>query len=111
MRTIKKFKGIFGVLLAASIAVCLALCLAPAESAAADGMYAFEISSFDAVYDVHADRTIDVEERVTIDYTGTRNTGFIRDLPVNDGDRVYGIDVKQFDGRETDVDYPVEIEE
>ena len=111
MRTIKKFKGIFGVLLAASIAVCLALCLAPAESAAADGMYAFEISSFDAVYDVHADRTIDVEERVTIDYTGTRNTGFIRDLPVNDGDRVYGIDVKQFDGRETDVDYTVEIED
>lgn len=91
-------------------AIIFALALPFSSSRAFADAYSFEISSFNASYDVHADRTIDVSEEVTINYTGTHNTGFLRDLPVNEGDRVYGVKVSELvNGAQTDVDYKVSL--
>ena len=98
----------------AIIAAVLIAIFAPSASSPvyAAGAYSFEIENFIVNYDVHADRTIDVEEHITIHYTGYASTGFYRDLPVNAGDRVHNVDVKQLNasGAETDVDYSVDIE-
>ena len=113
MRIKRKYCAcLIAAIVAALIAVFVAI--APAASPVyAAGAYDMEIALFDVTYDVHSDRTIDVEERVTINYTGWSNTGFIRDLPVNAGDRVYDIDVKELNasGAEVDVDYSVSIED
>lgn len=115
MRTrLKKKLWLFFALIAAIFALILLPSASPSAAAdAASQPYSFTINQFDVSYDVHPDRTIDVEERVTIHYTGYASTGFYRDLPVNAGDRVYNADVKQLNsaGAETDVDYSVEIED
>lgn len=99
---------IFSILLAVLAAFIIPAATKPAYAAP----YSMEISSFNATYDVHSDRTIDVEEIVTINYTGTQNTGFYRDLPVNAGDRVYSVDVKELNnGVEENVDYSVKLED
>ncbi len=96
--------------------LCGAFALAPSTSADAASYlpYSMEIERFDATYDVHSDRTIDIEERVTIEYTGSRSTGFYRDLPVNAGDRVYGVSVSELSrngANEVDVDYSVSLDD
>ena len=80
-------------LLVALLAAVIAFLLPSASPSYAAGAYSFEITNFTATYDVHSDRTIDIEERVTIHYTGYASTGFYRDLPVNAGDRVYNASV------------------
>ena len=111
-----KTRGLRNALLAAAVALLLALTLflpSATTSAYAAEPYSFEIENFDATYEVHSDRTIDVEERVTIRYTGYASTGFYRDLPVNAGDRVTGLTVSRLsrDGTaEIDEDYSVDID-
>ena len=111
MKTRKKFGAIL--LLVALLAAVIAFLLPSASPAYAAGAYSFEITNFTATYDVHSDRTIDIEERVTIHYTGYASTGFYRDLPVNVGDRVYDANVTEINssGSETAVDYTVELED
>lgn len=93
------------------VTAILAFILPFAASPAYAAPYSLEIDNFTVSYDVHADRTINVEEKVAINYTGTHNTGFLRDLPVNAGDRVYNVEVKELSGNtEKDVDYKVSLE-
>ena len=105
------------VIVTAAIAVAAGTFLPRASSTAyaatRDRAYSIEITNLVINYDVNTDRSINIEERVTIHYTGYASTGFYRDLPVNSGDRVYNVDVKQLNGNgsETDVEYSVEIED
>ena len=68
MKTRKKFGAIL--LLVALLAAVIAFLLPSASPAYAAGAYSFEITNFTATYEVHSDRTIDIEGRLTIHYTG-----------------------------------------
>ncbi len=75
---------------------------------AASDPYSFEFKSFSVTYDIRSDLTMSVTEDFVIDYTGTRNTGFIRDLPVNAGDRVRKVRAYEYiDGKFESVAYAV----
>lgn len=70
--------------------------------------YAFSVEQYDAVYDINADRSMSVTEDITILFKGTKSTGFIRDIPVNAGDRVTKIKVYEIkNGEPVSVDYDV----
>jgi uncharacterized membrane protein YgcG len=72
--------------------------------------YSFEISRYDLVYDIKADRTMHVTENVTIRFTGALSTGFYRDIPINDGDRIKN--VKVYDGETLEeAEYDVTMED
>ena len=103
----------FVLAVAAALLLAVFMLTGSASPAYAAGAYSLEIDNFNVVYNVEADRTIDVEERVTIHYTGYSSTGFYRDLPVNAGDRVYNARVTQLNaaGEETEVDYSVKLED
>jgi uncharacterized membrane protein YgcG len=75
---------------------------------AASDAYSFELSQYDVVYDIKADRSMHVTEDLTVNFTGSRITGFIRDIPVNSGDRVKNIKAYNSDG--TTADYSVYME-
>lgn len=117
MKTLKKTRILLLLVIATVVIAIAAGIFTPRSSsavyAAESQPYSFEITKLEITYDVNTDRTIDIEERVTIYYTGYSSTGFYRDLPVNSGDRVYDVDVKQLNanGDETDVEYSVEIED
>lgn len=99
-------------------AFCLALIalLIPSASPvfAANSYYSpkdYNIDNFTVVYDIRSDRSMSVEERITIDHTGYDSTGFYRYIPVNAGDRATNIEVSQiYNGEETSVDYTVSLE-
>ncbi len=112
MKTKSNAKILLLALLIAAAAL-FALPFGTGSAFAANSAYSFEIENLTVNYDVHADRTIDVEERVTIKYTGYSSTGFYRDLPVNEGDRVYNVEVKEANasGAQFDVDYGVDIDD
>lgn len=108
-------------LLAALFAmICLALsaliALSPSPAYAANpyyvGPYDYNIDSYVVQYDLQSDRTMSVEERLTINHMGYSSTGFYRYIPVNAGDRVTNVSVCQISsGAETEVDYTVSLED
>lgn len=68
------------------------------------------IAGYSAVYDIRADRTMTVTEELTFHFYG--KSGFVRDIPVNGGEKVRNIRVKELDesGAEQDVYYKVTSE-
>lgn len=75
---------------------------------AANSAYSFEFTSYSVTYDINADLTMSVTEDLTILFTGYKSTGFIRDIPINAGDRVRNVRVYELkNGEPTDVDYSV----
>ena len=112
MRKIIKFP------IAALCTLCLALaCLfiffggGTKTAYAASNPYSFEFRAYSVTYDINADLTMSVKEDLTILFTGSRSTGFIRDIPVNAGDRVRNIRVSQIEnGNNIAVDYSVNNE-
>lgn len=77
----------------------------------AAGYYDYYYEQYALTYDVNADLTMTVTEDFTVRYTGTRNTGILRDIPVNAGDRVRNVRCAEIiDGETTAVEYAVESE-
>ncbi|HUP01818.1 MAG TPA: DUF2207 domain-containing protein, partial [Gemmatimonadota bacterium] len=62
-------------------AVLATLLLAPASARAQEDT-GWTISSFDVEYTIHPDRSIEVVERITVDFGGLRRHGIYRDIPV-----------------------------
>lgn len=85
----------------------LALLIRPTQAYAA-GDYRFELEQYNVVYDIHSDRTMNVEETITVHFLGRDSTGFYRDIPVNAGDRVRNVRVTDEDGSEADYDVDIE---
>ena len=54
------------------------------------------IAGYDTVFDIRADRTMTVTEDLTFHFYG--KSGFVREIPVNGGERVRNIRVKELDG-------------
>jgi uncharacterized membrane protein YgcG len=77
--------------------------------AASGSDYSFELEVFNVTYDIKADRTMHVKEDLTVFFTGSRITGFIRDIPVNAGDRVKNVKAYNSDG--TTAQYSVSMED
>lgn len=74
--------------------------------------YAFEVAKYDIVFDIADNCSIKVTEDLTISYMGRQSTGFIRDIPVNDGAQVRNITVKKIESAGlTDVWYDVYTED
>lgn len=97
-----------------AIAAFIAPPLSPTYAAGSSYLspYDYNIDSYVADYDLHADRTMSVEERITIAHTGYKSTGFYRYIPVNAGDRVTNVSVCQLSyGEEDEVDYSVSLED
>ena len=65
------------------------------------------IARYSAVYDIRADRTMTVTEDLTFHFYG--KSGFVREIPVNAGEKVRNISVKELDegGNEKAVYYNV----
>lgn len=81
-------------------------------STSTSGDYRFTVTSYGVTYDIEADRSMQVCENLEIKYEGTDSTGFIRDIPVNAGDRVKNVKVAEMvNGVETEVPYSVYIED
>jgi uncharacterized membrane protein YgcG len=97
------------VLLACVALLCLGaiVCIQPVY--AASGSYDFELSSYDVVYEINADRTMHITENIEIHFLGSESTGFLRDIPVNGGERVKNVVVYNNDG--SVADYSVIIED
>lgn len=69
----------------------------------------FVFTDFNATYDIRADRTMDVELDLTVEYHAGGITGFYHDIPVNAGDRVRHISAAEIiDGKECALSYDVE---
>ncbi len=67
------------------------------------------VQSLDAVWDIQRDREIHVSERITINFN--YNSGFIRDIPVNGGEKVKNVKVSEIkDGKPVSVYYDVDID-
>ena len=82
------------------------LFLCPWKTAAAEAYSSTYISGYDITYDIHSDRTIDITEDITLSFYG--DSGFIRDIPVNGGEKVMNVKVYQLNGqKETHVYYEV----
>ncbi|MDE6597136.1 MAG: DUF2207 domain-containing protein [Clostridia bacterium] len=97
-------------LIASFIGVICSNRTASADTAPRDA-YDFEISKYNVTYDVAADRKIAVTEDITIHYLGYSSTGFIRDIPVNAGEQVKNVSVRELiNGREHLVYYNVNID-
>ena len=78
----------------------------PWKTAAAETYSSTYISGYDITYDIHSDRTIDITEDITLSFYG--DSGFIRDIPVNGGEKVMNVKVYQLNGqKETHVYYEV----
>jgi uncharacterized membrane protein YgcG len=110
-----KRKGLFACI-CALIVLLISCCIvagsgvkANAESYEDSSAYSFILKQYSATYDVNTDRTMHVKEDITIEFTGSLSTGFMRDLPVNDGDRVTNISVTNGDG--TSAVYSVKVED
>lgn len=105
----KKIKRSYLFLFSAIVALVavLALLIRPTQAYAA-GDYSFELEQYDVVYDINSDRTMDVEETITVHFLGWNSTGFYRDIPVNAGDRVRNVRVTNADGSEADYDVDIE---
>ena len=54
------------------------------------------IAGYDTVFDIRADRTMTVTVVLTFHFYG--KSGFVREIPVNGGERVRNIRVKELDG-------------
>lgn len=79
-----------------------------------DGDYRFHFTEYAITYDVSADRTMQVEEKITVSFDGRDCTGFFVDIPVNGGEQVKNIKVTELDhndGVEKPVAYSVDIED
>lgn len=59
------------------------------------GEYDFYFENYEATYEVKKNREIAVTEVLTINYTGTSNTGFIKSIPVNGGEQVKNVKVTE----------------
>ena len=111
-------KKIIKLPLAALCALCLMLaCLfifsggGTRTAYAASNPYSFEFRAYSVTYDINSDLTMSVKEDLTILFTGSHSTGFIRDIPVNAGDRVRNVRVSQIEnGNTVAVDYSVNNE-
>lgn len=69
----------------------------------------FEFKSYNVIYDVRADRTMDVTLEIEVYYL--LGTGILYDIPVNAGDRVRNLKAYEIvDGRETYLAYSVKQE-
>lgn len=71
--------------------------------------YSFYFKNYDAVYDIESNRKMTVTETLTIEYTGTENTGFIKTIPVNGGEMVKNVKASEIstEGKEISVPYDV----
>lgn len=67
------------------------------------------LSGYDLVYDIRSDRSIAVTEDITVYFSDYgKNSGFIRDIPVNGGELVKNIGVKEIvNASEKSVPYDV----
>lgn len=103
------------VIFAAALALLIPLCAlnVPADVARADtGDYTFGVGSYNVLYDIGDNCEISVTETITITYLGRDSTGFMRDIPVNDGARVKNVKVEGVSliSGGTDVPYEVRID-
>lgn len=57
--------------------------------------YSFYFEQYDVTYDISSNRKIKVTEKIDIHFTGYMSTGFIRDIPVNGGELVKNVNVKE----------------
>ena len=74
----------------------------------AAGYYDFEFTQFYVKYDINPDLTMQVSERFTVKYEGSRSTGIMRDIPVNAGDRVRNVRAYEvIDGVSSSLEYTV----
>jgi len=55
--------------------------------------YSYFFENYEAVYDVRPNRSMRVTETLTVHYTGTESTGFIKYLPVNGGEQVRNVKI------------------
>lgn len=86
-----------------------ALCFGNGVQAGAVNDYDNYIAGYNIVYDIRADRTMTVTEDLTFHFY--QKSGFVRDIPVNGGEKVQNIKVKEIkDGKEQSVYHKVTAE-
>lgn len=110
MKRLKRLPAIFAALALMLVAAVAGLTgMFGGSVANADtSSYSFYFESYSVTMDIQSDRSIHVSQDLTINYTGTRNTGFIQYIPVNGGEIVK--DVKAYnvvDGKKQTVPYTV----
>lgn len=80
----------------------------PASAYSYYGDYSFNVAAYDVVCDINADCTINYTETITINYTGSDSTGFMRDIPLAEKTQIRNVTVCELiNGSETSVDYDV----
>lgn len=108
---------IFAALFALVLALFCGIAAGSGNTAsAASSAYLFSVAKYDIEYDVKSDCSINVTENITISYEGYASTGFLRDIPVNDGAQVRNVHVEKytsnsFDSATESVWYDVDIED
>ncbi len=74
--------------------------------------YSYFFENYEAVYDVRPNRSMRVTETLTVHYTGTESTGFIKYLPVNGGEQVRNVKIYEMSGNtEKNIPYYVYTEQ
>lgn len=115
MKKTKIFPFIYILLIMLTVVAALFVKGGASKAYAADtsNPYAFEFTDFKVVYDIRADRTMDVTMDLGVYYSGYDSTGFMHDIPVNAGDRVRHIEAFELDrigGVQRSLDYKVRQE-
>lgn len=97
------------------IVLCFLLCLPTfkvAKAYSGDPLYRYKITQYNAHFDVNTDYSADVREEITILFEGYDSTGIYRYIPINGGDSVTKLGVKELvGGVERDVSYDVFFED
>lgn len=97
MKRLKNLPAIFAALALLLAAACVLLSgssritAANAEERSSES-YSFYFESYDVTYDISSDRSMSVTQYLTINYTGSANTGFIQYIPVNGGELVRNVE-------------------
>ena len=96
----KKFKSKFIIFLLPLLILVAAIALGlftNTKTASAETYHTHTyLSGYEITYDIKSDRTIAVTEDITVYFFG--NSGFIRDIPVNGGEKVKNVKVKELVG-------------
>lgn len=103
-----KKAGVLAIILLFLIVALIPVFMPKTQAYAYTDPYAFTIKEFDVTYDINSDRTMHVTELVTIHFEGSESTGFMRDIPVNAGDRVTNAKVYNENGSVADYDVYIE---
>lgn len=67
-----------------------------AASAETVDPYKFSITHYNIEYDLSSNCSVAVTEDITIHYEGPYSTGFLRDIPINDGAQVKNVNVVKY---------------